>query len=189
MSKGETMTHVRNGFRTAGAWLLGFAWLFLVFAGMGIAFSSSPHSPVMGWVLLAIAAIGLVVTADHWVKAFPGLMIVATFNSLIMISSGHSIGSPAVLVPRWMAVGGAVAFAVATALSYTFRGRRLGVVDRLALLALPASIVWGAIDQHVALPALAGGVGCLFLAWAYGRIRHHGGPNHRASHADPMTVR
>ena len=64
----------KNGFRRAGAWLLGFAWLGLVFAGMAIAFTPSPHSPALGWGLLGIAALVLVFTMDRWVKVFPGLL-------------------------------------------------------------------------------------------------------------------
>ena len=73
MSKPDTMAQVKNGFRTAGAWLLGLGWLGLVFAGMAIAFSTSKYPPVAGWVLLAIDAIILVSTAHRWVKALPGL--------------------------------------------------------------------------------------------------------------------
>jgi hypothetical protein len=36
----------------AGAWLLGFCWLGVVFASMVIAFSPSSYMPVMGWILL-----------------------------------------------------------------------------------------------------------------------------------------
>jgi hypothetical protein len=43
---------VRNRFKRAGAWLLGFCWLGVVFASMVIAFSPSSYMPVMGWILL-----------------------------------------------------------------------------------------------------------------------------------------
>ena len=36
----------------AGAWLLGFCWLGVVFASMVIAFSPSSYMPVRGWILL-----------------------------------------------------------------------------------------------------------------------------------------
>jgi hypothetical protein len=65
---------VKGGFRTAGAWLLGFAWLCLVFAGLAEAFSPEGRSPMLGWVFLAVAAAVLVATANSWVRAFPGIM-------------------------------------------------------------------------------------------------------------------
>src|SRR5262245_20387855 len=45
MSSAETVgQQVKSGFRTAISWLLGFAWLCLVFAGMAIGFSPSNYS-------------------------------------------------------------------------------------------------------------------------------------------------
>jgi hypothetical protein len=77
----ETKSQVISGLRKTGAWLLGMAWLGLVFAGMAIAFSPSNYPRAAGWVLLVLAAIILLATADRWVKAFPGLLGVATIKS------------------------------------------------------------------------------------------------------------
>jgi hypothetical protein len=161
---------VKGGFRTAGAWLLGFAWLFLVFAGMAIGFSPSKYPPAVGWLMLAAAATILVLTVDGWVRAFPGIMAVATINSLLTISSGHATGNPSVLIPRTTAILATLLLAVGTALSMTFR-RKVSVPDRSALLALAVSIGWGAVDVRHWLPALAVGTCCLFLAWVYDRTR------------------
>lgn len=51
---------VRNRFKRAGAWLLGFCWLGVVFASMVIAFSPSSYMPVMGWILLVGATVFLI---------------------------------------------------------------------------------------------------------------------------------
>jgi hypothetical protein len=160
---------VKGGFRTAGAWLLGFAWLFLVFAGLGIGFSQTDYPRALGWFFLAVAAAVLVATANHWIRAFPGIMGVATFNSLITISSGHATGNPSVLIPRSTAILATLLLAVGTALSLTFRTKRVSVPDRAAVLALAVSIGWGAVDVHHWLPALTVGTSCLFLAWLYDR--------------------
>jgi hypothetical protein len=171
MANTETVGHqVKGGFRTAGAWLLGFAWLFLVFAGMAIAFSPSKYPPTFGWLLLVAAAAILVLTAERWIKAFPGIMAVATINSLLTISSGHATGNPSVLIPRTTAILATLLLAAGTTLSLTFR-RKVSVLDRIALLALAVSIGWGAIDVHHWLPALGMGTLCLFLAWLYDRRR------------------
>jgi hypothetical protein len=171
MDHTETMSHVKNGFRKVGAWLLGFAWLCLVFGGVIIGFFPSNYPRPLGWLFLAVAAVVLVATADHWVKAFPGIMGVATFNSLITISSGHATGAPTVLISHATAILTTMVLVVGSALSLTFRTRSLSVVDRVALLALPASIVWGVIEQHNALLVLSIGIGCLFFAWTSDRIR------------------
>ena len=105
MTDTETLgQHLKSGFRTAGAWLLGFTWLCLVLGGIIIGFSPSKYPHALGWMLLIIAAVVLVLTADRWIKAFPGIMGVATFNSLITISSGHATGSPSALIPRSTAI-------------------------------------------------------------------------------------
>jgi len=112
-----------------------------------------------------------VLTIDDWIKAFPGVMAVATVNSLITISSGHATGNPSVLIPRSTAILATLLLAGGTALSVTFRTKRVSVPDRIALLALAVSIGWGAVDVRHWLPALAGGTCCLFLAWVYDRRR------------------
>jgi hypothetical protein len=170
-SAGTAGQQVKSGFRTAGAWLLGFAWLCLVFAGLAIGFSQSNYPRPLGWLFLLVAAAVLVATADRWVKAFPGIMVVATVNGLITISSGHATGNPSVLVPRLTAILLTLLLAGGTALSLTFRSKRLSVPDRLALLVLAVSIGWGAIDVRHGVIALALGTGCLLLAWAYDRNR------------------
>ena len=168
MNSAETVgQQVKSGFRTAGAWLLGFVWLCLVFAGLAIGFSPSNYPRSLGWLCLAVAAVVLVATADHWVKAFPGIMAVATVNSLISISSGHATGNPAVLVSRSTAILMTVLLLAGTALSMTFRRKTVSVPDRVALLALAVSIGWGAVDVQHGLIALAIGTGCLLLVWAY----------------------
>lgn len=175
MNSAETVgQEVKSGFRTARAWLLGFAWLCLVFAGMAIGFSPSNYPRALGWLCLAVAAAVLVATANRWVNAFPSIMVVATFNSLITISSGHATGNPSVLIPRSTAILATLLLAVGTALSLTFRTfrtKRVSIPDRVALLALAVSIGWGAVDVRHWLPALAVGTCCLFLAWAYDRRR------------------
>jgi hypothetical protein len=130
---------VKSGFQTAGAWLLGFVWLCLVLGGIIIGFSPSNYPPGLGWLLLAVAAAVLVLTVDRWVKAFPGIMAVATVNSLITISSGHATGNASVLIPRSTAILATLLLAGGTALSLTFR-RKVSVLDRFALLALAVSI-------------------------------------------------
>ncbi len=136
---------------------------------MAIGFSPSNYPRPLGWLFLLVAAAVLMAMADRWVKAFPGIMVVATVNGLITISSGHATGNPSVLVPRSTAILLTLLLAGGTALSLTFRSNRLTVPDRLALLALAVSIVWGAIDVRHGVIALALGTGCLLLAWAYDR--------------------
>jgi len=178
MTKSDTMAQVRNGFRTAGAWLLGLGWLGLVFAGMAIAFSTSKYPPVAGWVLLAIDAIILVSTAHRWVKALPGLLGLATLNALVSVFSGHATNLPSVPIPRFEATVATLLLGMSTALSPSFTSRKLSIVDRLAFLIYASCILWGAVDHRVTLPVQMGvATFCLLVAWAYDRLQRRRGPN------------
>ena len=101
---GERATEVKRGFRGAALWLLGIAWLGLVFAGMAISFTPSPHSPALGWVFLAVAAAIALMTMDRWVRIFPGLLAYGVLGSLLELLDGHAVGLPEAPVSRTDAV-------------------------------------------------------------------------------------
>jgi hypothetical protein len=118
MSEVMVGKQVKNGFRRAGAWLLGFGWLFLVFGGLAIITTPPPPSAVLGWVLLSIAAVVLILTMDKWVRVFPGLLAYGVLGSTLMLVNGHAVNHPEVDVPRLEAVILIAFFAAATALSF-----------------------------------------------------------------------
>jgi len=69
---------MKSGFRMAGGWLLGMGWLGLCFWGIVEAFGteanfSEGHHPsrVLGYFLLAAAAVIFVLTANRWKKYCP----------------------------------------------------------------------------------------------------------------------
>jgi hypothetical protein len=178
MAKSETMVQVKSGFRIAGAWLLGFGWLCLVLAGMAVAVSPSKYPPVVGWLLLAVAAIILVTTAQRWVKALPGLLGLATLNALFSIFSGHATNLPSVPISRSESLVATLLLVVSTALSPSFTARELRVVDRLAFLIYASCIFWGAVDHRVTLPVQMGiATFCLLSAWVYDRLQRRRGHN------------
>jgi len=164
-------SQAKSGFRRAGLWLLGFVWLGLVFAGMAIAFSPSPHPPALGWALLSIAALVLVFTMDKWVKVFPGLLAYGVVGSVLMLMNGHAVNHPEVLVPRLEAVTLIVFFAAAAALSFTFTNHKLTVPDRTALFVFILCFFWQAVAPRMMLMALGIGFACLIGAWVYDRTR------------------
>jgi len=176
------LEQVKSGFRRAGAWLLGMAWLGLVFWGVIETFGteanfSEGHHPsrILGYFLLGTAAVIFVFTANYWRRALPGIILAATLGTLLELEQGHAVNNPAVLVPRWIALVQLVVIGGVTALSFTFRKRPLNILDRLALLAFAASIYWGgeeATQQKFPLALMVGGA-CVLFAWATHRLRAH----------------
>jgi hypothetical protein len=178
---GERAKEVKQGFRRAGLWLLGMAWLGLVFAGMAIAFTPSPHSVMLGWVLLGLAAVIALPTMNRWVKIFPGLLAYGILGSILELSDGHAVGLPHTPVSRTDAIVSLVFCAVGTAVSVTFASRKLRITDRAALLAFVVCFFWQAADPKLIRVALGAGLALLLLAWLYDRFRSRA---RRASHAE-----
>jgi len=181
MSKDPTIKQqVKSGFRRAGGWLLGMAWLGLVFWGIietfgtEANFSEGRHpSRVLGYFLLGAAAVVFVVTANRWKRVFPGIMLAATLGAMLELEHGHAVNNPSVLIPRSIALVQLVVIVSVTALSFTFKKRLLNVLDRVALLAFAASIYLGGEEetqQKMPLALIIGGA-CVFVAWATDRLR------------------
>jgi|SRR2546427_5876568 len=187
-------SQVESGFRTAGAWLLGFGWLVLLFGGMAISFSPEPskYPRPVGWIFLVLVATTFIAAMNRWIKALPGILGLATFNSLFTIFSGHLTNHPDIPISRFEAITFTLMFGICSYLSLSFASRKLNLVDRIALLLFLSAIVWGVIyDSVISAPhrnpthrsasLIALGVGaCFFVgAWLYDRIhqRHHTASN------------
>ena len=167
-------SEVKRGFRRAGLWLLGFAWLGLVFAGMAIALTPSPHSPAVGYVLLTVAAIIALVTMDSWVKVFPGLLAYGVLGSVLELLDGHAVGLPHTPVSRSDAITSLLFCAIGAAISITIARRKLNAADRFALFAFVCGFFWQAADPRHMRLALGTGLGLLVLAWLYDRFTSRG---------------
>lgn len=180
MSNRAVESQIKAGFRRAGAWLLGFAWLGLVFAGLAIAFTPSPHPPVVGWLLLIAAAILLIATMDRWVPVFAALLVYGIIGGVVTIVSGHAVNHPEVPVPRLYAVIMALLIAGSAVVSFTFTRRRLTLPDRIALFAFAFCFFWTPMVSHLTLVPLGIGFSCLIGAWAYDRFRRRRGHTQRS---------
>jgi hypothetical protein len=167
------MSQIKSGFQRAASWLLGILWLGLVFAGIGIAFTPNPHSPILGWCLLGAAGLILVLLIDRCIRVFAALMAVGTVSSFVAIFSGRMNASP-IPLSQGMALGLMLFFAASTALALTFVARKLNVVDRIAVLVFLSSIFWQAATGRIVVLALAAGFCALLVAWSYDRIRRRG---------------
>ncbi len=175
MSIRTIKSQVKAGFRRAGALLLGFAWLGLVFGGLAIAFTPSPHPPVVGWLLLIAAALVLIAIMDRWVGVFSALLAYGIIGGIVTIVSGHAVNHPEVPVPRLYAVIMTLLIAGSAVVSFTFTKRKLGLPDRIALFAFVFCFFWTPMVSHLTLVPLGIGFSCLVGAWAYDRLRRRRG--------------
>ena len=161
----------KAGLKTVGNWLLGISWLALVFVGLGIAFTPSRFPVAGGWALLAAAAAILVMTANKWVKALPGILGIATLNSIVMIATGHATGAPSVRVTHLQAAYAAILLGSGTVISLSFPNRELRILDRVAFLIYAICLAWGGVEPRTTYWALGVATAILFAAWSYDRFR------------------
>jgi hypothetical protein len=185
----------------AAGWVIGLAALGMLITGLLLIRSRGGANPgsfvdthrtwtiLIGCLLLAVATMaGLgTMTKDgkpsRWVKALPGLLLLATVNGLIMLSNGHLLNTPSKPIPRVDALLMTLLFfGSAALLSSTIKGGNLNFVDRAALIAFLFSFAWSVLDNSAG--GLAVGFCCLVIAWIYDRIQrrrrydHESRPNH-----------
>lgn len=183
---GEKAAEVKRGFQRAGLWLLGFAWLFLVFSGLAIVTTPAPPPPTLGWALLALAAVIALVTMDRWVKIFPGLLAYGILGSVLSLVDGHAVNHPEVPVSRLEGVVMIGFFTAATVLSLTFLKRKLHVTDRIALFAFVVCFFWQAVAPNLMWLVLGFGFCFLLFAWLYDHFKHRRG--HRSRSESSVTA-
>lgn len=172
---GESTKKVKSGFLRAGAWLLGFGWLFLVFGGLIVVTTPSPPPHAFGWALLALAAVIVLVTMDRWVKFFPGLLAYGVLGSVLTLVDGHAVNHPEVAVSRSEGMAMVAFCTFAAALSFTFTKRKLCVMDRVALFAFVACFFWQAAVPKFMWVAMGAGFCFLLFAWLYDSYQHRRG--------------
>jgi hypothetical protein len=169
----DTKREVRKGLAGAGIILLAAGWLGLVVAGMGFVFSPQHHFPVLGAALLVIAAVVMLVTMDRWVNAFPGLLVLATLNSLIELKTGHALNDPSIKAPWQQAAVLTLSMAASGFVTLRFRTHKLNAIDRIALFVFGISIFYQAAAPRFQGWAGPVAFGALLLAWGYDRFSHH----------------
>lgn len=205
MSSRSIESQVISGCRVATAWIFAIVTSALFAGGVKTVFFPGPirpgslmdrYSPIAEWLFLIIPTAVMIVTMNRWVKALPGIFIYGVYRSLGMIAGSDSANA------RLEALIIMLYSAASTALSLTFGGRKLNLVDRAALLAFVFSFAWMvARDSTRSIPtgrrtvpadfttyaAMGIGVLCLLIAWAYDRIqrrRTHGRQTPRPDHAE-----
>jgi hypothetical protein len=171
MTNNSVRSQVKRGFLRAGAWLLGFVWLGVVFAGLAIITTPPPPSSVLGWVLLAIAALVLVFTMDRCVGVFSALLATGIIGGILTVVDGHAVNHPEVPIARSDGLTLTLLIAASAVVSFTFTKHKLTVPDRIAVFVFVFCFFWQAVVPHLMLVAFGVGFASLFAAWVYDRTR------------------
>lgn len=143
------------------------------------------HSVIAGWLCLAVSTAILILTMDRWVKILSGFFLYATFGAVIMLS-GHYAGDPVPQREAWFLT----LFSIATAIvSWTFRERKLYVIDRIALMIFQTCLALGATpNPRRMFKALTAAFVALLSAWVVDLIRQARGGLRREGHGPRQSA-
>jgi hypothetical protein len=97
-------------------------------------------------------------------------MIFGTLGAPRELSTGHTLSNSSISVPTSTALTRVLVFGVIAVLGFTFKKRKLTVVDRIALLIFVSAFFWGAVDSHLASLKSLAGASCVVGAWAIDRV-------------------
>src|SRR5579859_5749263 len=182
MAKKEKKTRLAERLRFAGAIVLAFPTAVFLLGGMKAICDPSwvdasslmgRHAPYAAWTMFILSSLVICLTVRSWARALPAMLAVGTLNSFVMIWTGHLTGNPSVTVPPTEAVTLTAVLGVATALSVSFKSRKLTAIDRISLLVFLYSFAWSALTHNTPsiFRALAVGLFGLTVGWSYDHFR------------------
>lgn len=160
-----------SGFRLAALALLGCLTATILVWGALVVSHHAAGSFFWGYVALAVAIAVIVLNVRAWIKMLPGVLALGALNALIMAASGHVLNNPSALISRSMAVGSAIALAVAAVISAHFDSKHLTFLDRAVLVIYVGFVLLGRVTGWVLVSFELGAV-ALAIPWATGRLRH-----------------
>lgn len=178
--------HVIHGFELGGGIVLGIVLMGSLVVCSRIAFGivESGRLSRIAALLIALASLGLILSMiSHWAKHFAGWVGYSVLNGLRMVSTGHLVNNPSILVPRWWSISATVLMFTGALVSVRFvKNYTLNVVDKTALMTWLLAFIF-AVDiesthafyhEPLGLGAMFVGTLALFAAWLYHRAtRHH----------------
>jgi len=207
MSRPSKMSQVKSGLRLAALILVGFVVAGMFFGGADYLFFPSAHSRWLGLIFLVISTPVMVLTMNRWVKVMAGFLGLAVLNGLLSISTGHVLANPTMPISHLYASSLTLFFALAAILTGKMKDRRLGLVDRISVMAFLCSLAFlisyqtqreaakSAPLNATAFTLMGISLSCLFAAWAVDHIqrrRRHNASSHHdlgssvSSPADPV---
>lgn len=158
----------------------------LLLGGTGIAAGQSRFRPLVGWLLLALGAVVLIIEIKHWVKVVPAVFAYGILMALLQLQTGQIPGHIGLHVSRLQGLWVLLLYVGIAVVSATIALRKLTVLDEVALLAFVGLFLWGYVAPSSinGLIKMTSGLGCLFVAWVFDRVKRRGSRHQRgAEHA------
>jgi HAMP domain-containing protein len=167
----EQRSQLRLHLLRIGAYVAGFFWLAFVWGAIKVlsAPDTGKHSHLAGWAILIIATGVMIATMNHWVKYLQLVLGAFILGCLLATIQGHLLnGAP---FPRLIAAALTALLIGCSLISWTLAGRKLRMLDRVALVAFLGALVGGMAQgtPTCGVVGLAIGFGCLLIAWLYNR--------------------
>jgi hypothetical protein len=185
----QRQQHIIHGFELGGGIVLGIILMGSLVGCSQIAFGIVEPGRLsrIAALLIALASLGLIFSMiRHWAKHFAGWVGYSVLNGLLMVSTGHLVNNPSILVPRWWSISATVLMFTGALVSVRFVNQyALNVADKAALMTWLLAFIF-AVDiesthafyhEPLGLGAMFAGTLALVAAWLYHRAKRH----HRAS--------
>jgi hypothetical protein len=183
--------HIIHGFQLGGGIVLGIILMGSLVAFSQVAFGIVESGTLSKTTALFIALASLLLIFSmirYWAKHFAGWVGYSVLNGLLMVSTGHLVNNPSILVPRWWSISATVLMFTSALVSVRFvKSYALSTVDKAALMTWLLAFTF-AVDvesthafyhEPLGLGAMFAGTLALVAALLYHRATHH--------HRDSMT--
>ncbi len=182
--------HVVHGFQVGGGIVLGIILMAGVLGGSQTALGVVSEPRMSRWeglfaMLFAFVLVFLLIR--WWAKYFAGWIGYGIWNGLLMISTGHLINNPFIVVPRWWSISTTALIFVSALVCVRFtKTDVLSRIDKVSLMfwlvmftvAVDIDSTHVSYRQPIGSAAIALGCLALVLAWLHDRRvglhhRHH----------------
>jgi len=181
----QRQQHVIHGFQLGGGIVLGIILMGSLVACSQIAFGiveSGRFSRTAAF-FIAVASLLLIFSMiRYWAKHFGGWVGYSVLNGLLVVSTGHLVNNPSILVPRWWSISTTLLMLTSALVSLRFvKNDTLNAVDKTALmtwllaftLAVDVESTHGYYHEWLGLGAMFVGTLALVTALLYHRAAHH----------------
>ena len=177
--------HIVNGFRLGGGIFLGIILMGSLVGCSQIALGivQSTRLSRIAALFIALGSLALIFSMIQlWAKHFVGWVGYGVRNGLLMISTGHLVNNPSIVVPRWWSTSTtALVFISAIASTRFLKKYTLSGTDKAALIiwllsftfAVDVESTRAAYHEQLGLASMSAGCVALVAAWWHYHATHH----------------